>query len=816
MTLKKILFSLIFSVLATLSMQAQNEKEINLINHRGQDLFISGINVAWMDYGNDLTKFNQEKWEQICDELVAVGGNALRWWIHVDGRTTPTYDPDNDLVTGIDETALDNLALAMDIAAAKGVVVSLCLWAHGMMNTDDGDKGTIQAINRVRRNKLLLTDSVATQRYIDNALIPMVEKLKNHTAILCWEIFNEPEGMTKLANWAGFTVPIEMTDIQKFVNKCAGAIHRTDPAAKVSNGNWTILSSANYNGGKNYYSDEELFRVGHDKDGYLDFYMFHYYPSERGSDYSPFHNAYSYFNGYGLDKKTIIGEFPAHGIIKVKGQSFVPRKQLQTDSAMTWLHDMGYSGGFGWTYTGHDGNGGLPDMAAAMTKLKTLYPEQIIVKHDPTFNYIPVVSKKISDTLLFTNSEKIINYINANDYFSDDENDVLSYSIETTGPVTAQIAENGDVSFETIKDSTGCATLTITATDKGDKKVSQSFYILVREKTYDNPNKLYKAYVTCSSVEEPQYMQYYANDGIDTTRWSSQYNDDEFICFDMLQEEKIRRIVLNWEWNAAESKGAYAQAYRIDVSKDGIKWDSVYIVKQGQIKQSNIVLRKDSENPISCRFIKIQFIERATSWGYSLSEVQAYENDNHEQNGTRIKLSARISKYQIASVNKEFKYQIERSYFSDENNDVLTITAEKLPSWASFDPYTFYITGTPTEKDTGSTFIKIKIEDFFGVSNTFDLEIEVKNFNTAVTDIENPLGIYPNPCAKDSFTVTLPNINGKALASFTNADGKLAAIKYVIFTQGRATCSTDGLSKGVYAITIRINNETFKSKVVIE
>ena len=167
--MRKTISILILSVLYTLSLSAQN-----FINHRGQDIFVSGINVAWMKYGNDLTMFDEEEWTSICDNVRNAGGNTLRWWIHVDGRSTPTYDSKTDTVIGISEIALNNLELAMDIAATKGIVVSLCLWAHGMVCTDDGDAGTKQAIDRVRRNKLLLTDSIATQRYIDNALIPMV------------------------------------------------------------------------------------------------------------------------------------------------------------------------------------------------------------------------------------------------------------------------------------------------------------------------------------------------------------------------------------------------------------------------------------------------------------------------------------------------------------------------------------------------------------------------------------------------------------------------------------------------------------------
>ena len=819
MGMRKTISIVALSVFFTLTLSAQN-----FINHRGQDIFVSGINVAWMKYGNDLTMFDEEEWTSICDNVRNAGGNTLRWWIHVDGRSTPTYDSKTDTVIGISETALNNLELAMDIAATKGIVVSLCLWAHGMVCTDDGDAGTKQAIDRVRRNKLLLTDSVATQRYIDNALIPMVTRLKNHTAILCWEIFNEPEGMTSYAGWKNFDY-VTLTDVQRFVNMCAGAIHRTDPNAKVSNGNWTILTIAKYDSGQNYFSDEALYNVGHDKDGYLDFYMFHYYPAERGADYSPFHRDYNTFYAKETDKKpVIIGEFPAYGMIAQKGKIFQPGRQNQktTTESMQWLYDNGFSGGLGWTYTNHDGNGGLPDMEEALGLLQEKYPEHIIIQHDPSFNYIPQVKKRIADTVLFKNAAKVEAYINANDYFTDDANDQLTYTISSKGVVTAEITEDGTISFTAKTDTTGHGVIVVTATDKGGKFISQTFTVLVREQANTNANKLLNAFVTYSSVEDDQYLPYYANDGIDTTRWSSEYNDDEFICFDMLQEENIRRIVLNWEWNAVESKGAYADAYTIETSKDGKSWETVFTVKQGQIIKSNIVLRKDDEDPIVCRYIKINFTKRATSWGYSLTEVQAYDFDDHANNGARIK-AAKKSVFQAARINEPFDYQILRTMFTDENYDVLTITAIDeslncpcLPKWLSFDPYTYYLTGTPSAADTGSHYITIAATDFFGISNSFEFEIYVIPDKTDIQTVQNPLNIYPNPCAIDSFTLELPNAEGKALVSFTNTDGKLAAIKYATFNGGRATCMRSGLTTGTYAITIRLNNETYKSKIVIE
>ena len=810
MQLKNLFVSIVLSVFMTLSAFAQ-DITTNFINHKGQDLFLSGINVAWINYGNDLTGFDKQKWTTLCEEVSEAGGNSLRWWIHVDGRSTPTYDPTTLLVTGMPESALNNLELALDIAAEHGLVVSLCLWAHGMLAyTDSGDQSSAVGNARRAKNKKILTEEEGTMAYINNALIPMVNKVKNHTAILCWEIFNEPEGMTNVANWSEYE-HIDISYIQKFVNLCAGAIHRADPNAKVSNGSWAAPALIGNKDGNNYYTNEKLIAQGGDEDGYLDFYMFHYYPTNHGKAYSPFHQTFEYFEGYGVDKKLIIGEFPARGILKSAGWLLPNTAQKTTEQAMLWLYQNGYSGGWGWTYSNHDGNGGLDDMKDAMAKLKTMYPEHIIIQHDKNFNYIPHAKGKIPDTAVFTNSAKISKYVNVNDFFEDDENDVLTFTFTADDQIlSVELDEDGYISFSPVATTSQCGTITITATDKGGKQASTSFFVLVRNDDFSSDNKLLNAFVTYSSMEDEEYLPFYANDGDESTRWSSLYNDDEFIMFDMFQEETIQRIVLNWEWTG--EKGAYAQAYSIAVSNDKQTWDTVFSVKKGQSIQSNIILN----NPVTCRYLKITFTERATIWGYSLTEVEAYTEINENHN---VQAAAKTQLYQACYANEPFSYQKNlRTLFKDADNDVLTISAaDNKPNWLQFDPELLTLTGTPQLSDTGVVIFNIIAKDYAQTSASREFKIKVlPPDNVSISTIENPVVIYPNPCLIDSFTVTISNINGKALASFTNADGKLAAIKYITFQNGQATCLTDGLTQGVYGITIRVNGETYKSKVVIQ
>src|SRR5688572_20646201 len=53
----------------------------NRIRHRGQDLYLSGFNIAWFDFARDVGRgLDEVRLRQAVADLVAAGGNTLRWW----------------------------------------------------------------------------------------------------------------------------------------------------------------------------------------------------------------------------------------------------------------------------------------------------------------------------------------------------------------------------------------------------------------------------------------------------------------------------------------------------------------------------------------------------------------------------------------------------------------------------------------------------------------------------------------------------------------------------------------------------------------
>ncbi|ADO56715.1 cellulase family glycosylhydrolase [Paenibacillus polymyxa] len=125
---------------------------------------------------------------------------------------------------------------------------------------------------------------------------------------------------------------------------------------------------------------------------------------------------------------------------------------------------------------------------------------------------------------------------------------------------------------------------------------------------------------TASSVEDSSKAADFAIDGDPQTRWSSQYSDPQWISVDLGSTTKINGVTLNWE-------AAYAKSYQVQTSTDDDHWTTVYSTTTGDGG-----IDKISFEVTDARYVKMNGIERATSYGYSLWEFEVHSADEPEDN----------------------------------------------------------------------------------------------------------------------------------------------------------------------------------------
>lgn len=565
-----IVCNILILLLSSYQLAAQPDNRIEVA---GQNIFMSGGNVAWVNYARDIgpVPTNLTQFESIFEEVSLYGGNTMRLWLHTNGTSTPEWD--GAFVVGPGQNAINDLKNILDLAQQYNINLKLCLWSFDMLQGEGTQTGLTQY--QINRNTALLTEPDKLQAYINNALIPMVEAVKGHPALGAWEIFNEPEGMTSY----GWTPnKVDMSDIQWFVNRTAGAIRRTDPGTPVTNGSWNIRVMSDIGSFHNYYRDDRLIAAGDDPDGILDFYSVHYYARHFGEDQSPFHNHASHWE---LDKPIVVAEFWP-----------TDQRGIAAEDLYTTLYDRGYAGALAWSWSDNSEpwQPALDNMAA-------------LRNHAPEAVYFSISDRVSARLTAFPERIRL------------GETSELSWI--TSGAETVELNGEEVGLIGTMQVSPPDTTIyTLIATgEEGRADTARVTVYVVSEEAY---NQAFGKPTYASSVDSPTRPPENATDGDSSTRWSSAYGpsasyDREWIYIDLLQSHDISRVVLDWE-------AAYGSGYNIDVSHDAVVWRTVHEERNGEGGIEEILL----DEPAPGRYIRMQGVSRGTQWGYSLWEFEVY------------------------------------------------------------------------------------------------------------------------------------------------------------------------------------------------
>jgi hyaluronoglucosaminidase len=120
---------------------------------------------------------------------------------------------------------------------------------------------------------------------------------------------------------------------------------------------------------------------------------------------------------------------------------------------------------------------------------------------------------------------------------------------------------------------------------------------------------------SASSVEQglDRLAARHVNDDDPSTRWASGYSDDEWVQVELAEPAPVRAVTVQWE-------SACANAYTIQTSSDGETWTTVRDVTESTCGLDVFTL--EESDPV--KFVRVQGVERKTTWGYSIYELGIY------------------------------------------------------------------------------------------------------------------------------------------------------------------------------------------------
>lgn len=122
---------------------------------------------------------------------------------------------------------------------------------------------------------------------------------------------------------------------------------------------------------------------------------------------------------------------------------------------------------------------------------------------------------------------------------------------------------------------------------------------------------------SASSVEldRADFVAEHANDGDPATRWSSKYQDDNWVQIELAEPAAVDHVTLTWP-------NACAREFVLQTSTDGETWTDVAERSEDTCPRTDVVT-VDADGPVS--YVRMQGLDRWSSWGYSISEFNVYD-----------------------------------------------------------------------------------------------------------------------------------------------------------------------------------------------
>jgi uncharacterized protein (TIGR02145 family) len=332
----------------------------------GKEIFINGVNTPWDNWNDFGGNYDHNFWDTEFQEIRQAGGNASRIWITCNGDVGINISTDG-LVSGATQSHWDDLDDMFALAAKHKIYIMATLISF------DHTKNTYTKYQRWRN---MLADTANVSSYVNNYVIPFINRYKDNPYLWCIDICNEIEWMHENSECGN----IAWNRLQYFAARVATAVHENS-IVLVTLGSAAVKWNSTCAGCEgNYWSDQSLKAQYNSPEAFLDFYSPHFYGwvvrwfGNFAADRSPD----SYFIN---DRPCMVGENPAKGVYK-QNTSGIDELVVPISEAYIKTYQQGWKGLMVWTSNGVDGNGSLVNCGVGLKAFENWYPK--LVSPDPT------------------------------------------------------------------------------------------------------------------------------------------------------------------------------------------------------------------------------------------------------------------------------------------------------------------------------------------------------------------------------------------------------------------------------------------------
>jgi PKD repeat protein len=157
-------------------------------------------------------------------------------------------------------------------------------------------------------------------------------------------------------------------------------------------------------------------------------------------------------------------------------------------------------------------------------------------------------------------------------------------------------------------------TVSMTASN-GDVSKTVTFKNLIQLFPLYSENVALWNKATASSSETTDYMPADAIDANTSSRWASQFRDNQWFKIELDSMYVLGKIKITWE-------NAFASQYEIQTSTDDVNWKTIFIESKG-----NGTIDEIKFSPDTAKYVRINLLKRATSYGFSFYEFEIYRSD---------------------------------------------------------------------------------------------------------------------------------------------------------------------------------------------